>query len=73
MKYTELKKEIKKAAELKKENITCYIATTGDDSRDSSGRLISNFIDCSTITDNQLIRATEEGLLDKDYDTYIVI
>ncbi len=64
MKYRDLKKAIK--AESKKD-LAAYIAVTEKES------LVSNFIDNPAISDNQLIKAVEEGLLEKDYDTYIVV
>ena len=69
MDYRILKKEIKKAsADQKADKIVCYIAWTERET------LTSNFItDCTGITDDQLIKAIEEGLLVQDWDVLEVI
>lgn len=59
------KKEASKT--MKIDTIPAYIAYTDDD------RLVSNFLgEKDNPTDNQLIKATEEGLLKPDFDTLLV-
>lgn len=71
MRYAELKKRIK--AEQAEKEYEMYIAYMTD-YRSNKESLISNFIDdCSTITDDQLIKAEADGLLIKDWDTYLVV
>jgi hypothetical protein len=71
MTYRELKKQIKAASkEQKIDGITAYIAYQGA----RVETLISNFIEnCKGITDDQLIKAENEGLLVRDWDTLEVV
>lgn len=60
MRYSELKREIKKASKEQKESgIIHYIAYWGKG-------VVSNFIDDLKVSDDQLIRAMNEGLLVSD-------
>lgn len=71
MTYTELKKRIKAASsDQKKDGIQAYITYSGD----TVESLQSNFItNCEGISDNQLIKAVEQGILVKDWDTFLVV
>ena len=75
MTYKELKKRIlaeKNNHENKEFGLTPYIAYCGE----GLEHLDSNFIEdneLATITDDQLIRAENDGLLIKDWDTLEVV
>lgn len=70
MNYTELKKQIKKASQQQMiDGLPAYISYAGD----KEEHLISNFVDVTQVTDNQLIKAEKEGLLVRDWDTYEVV
>ena len=64
MKYSEIKKAIQKERE---DSLLSYIAYTERDD------IISNFPLPGIPSDNQLIRAENEGLLTRDWDTLIVV
>ena len=68
MTYKELKREIIQASkDQKATGIAHYIAYWGNNS------LVSNFMEVVGVTDNQLIRAIDEGLLIKDWDVLEVV
>lgn len=75
MKYSDFKRKIKIASEQqKKDGLSAYIAYWNE-SKGSKGILVSNFMDVpdGKSFEDQVFRAFDEGLLEKDWVDFIVV